>query len=91
MSEFQPANDNRFIPTGTNMQKITFGPELTKAINRTAQALVTQAFAAVRADLQKQAREMLTAGKSRAEVETFMVREGLPRVFRPPEEPCDLA
>jgi hypothetical protein len=74
-----------------SMQKAALGPELAKAINRTAQALETQAFSAVRDDLEQQALEMLCSGKTRDDVTRFIVGESVPSALRLREAPCDLA
>lgn len=64
------------------MKKVALVPDLRKLINRIAQALVTQAFPAVRADLERRALKMLRFGNSPEEVRQFVVREALPPVVR---------
>ena len=73
------------------MNKKLLGNELSKVINRTAQSLAARSFHAIRADLEAEAIDMLTQGRTRQEIAQVMVKKDVLGGFQRVKSSCDLA
>lgn len=73
------------------MNKKILGQELSQAINRTAQSLAAQSFNGIRAQLEREALDLLKQGSSREAILRVMVTEDLLSRAHRAKPPCDLA